>query len=70
MLMTFDCSLILERGDKLTDLNLFCCEKCLSVNIDKTKVMVFNTMEAWVTILEPKFFLEKEKVHTHAPTHT
>ena len=34
----------------------------MAVKIDKTKVMVFNAMEAWVTILEPKFFLGEEKV--------
>ena len=36
--------------------------KGLSVNIDKTKVMVFNTTQAWVTKSEPEFFLGQEKV--------
>ena len=30
--------------------------------MDKTKVMVFNTTQAWVTRLEPEFFLIEEYV--------
>ena len=30
--------------------------------MDKTKVMVFNTTQAWVTRSEPEFFLGEEKV--------
>ena len=37
-------------------------DKGLSVNLDKTKVMVF---QAWIMRSEPEFFLEEEKVaHT------
>ena len=30
--------------------------------MDKTKVIVFNTTQAWVTRSEPEFFLGEEKV--------
>ena len=30
--------------------------------MDKTKVMVFSTTQAWVTRSEPEFFLGEEKV--------
>ena len=33
--------------------------KGLSINLDKTKVMVF---QAWIMRSEPDFFLEEEKV--------
>ena len=46
----------------LNALKLFCTDKGLSINMDKTKVMVFNTTQAWVTRSEPKFFLGEEKV--------
>ena len=32
------------------------------MNMDKTKVMVFNTTQAWVTRSEPEFFSGEEKV--------
>ena len=32
------------------------------VQIDKTKVMVFNTNQGWVTSSEPDFFLGEEMV--------
>ena len=35
--------------------------KDLLVNIDKTKVIVLNTIHAWVMRSEPEFFLEEEK---------
>ena len=36
--------------------------KGLSINMDKTEVMVFNTTQAWVTRSEPEFFSGGEKV--------
>ena len=42
--------------------------KVLSVNLDKTEVMMFNTTQAWVTRLEPEFFGEEKEMHN--PTHT
>ncbi len=46
----------------LNALKLFCTDKDLSVNLNKTKVMVFNTTQAWVTRAEPEFFFGDEKV--------
>ena len=46
----------------LNALKLFCTDKGLSINMDKTKVMVFNTTQAWVTRSEPEFCLGEEKV--------
>ena len=46
----------------LNALKLFCTYKGLSINMDKTKVMVFNTTQAWVTRSEPEFFWGEEKV--------
>ena len=46
----------------LDALIVFCTDKGLSINMDNTKVMVFNTTQAWVTISKPKFFLGEEKV--------
>ena len=44
--------------------------KNLSINIDKTKVMVFNTTQAWVTRSKPEFFLGEKKVaYTCSFTH-
>ena len=40
----------------------FCMSKGLCINLDKTKVMVFNATEAWTTRSKPKFFLGEEKV--------
>ena len=37
-------------------------DKGLLINMDKTKVMVFNTTQAGVTRSEPKFFLGEKKV--------
>ena len=44
-------------------------DKDLLINLDKTKVMVFNTTQAWVTRSEPEFFLGEEKWHTHDSEH-
>ena len=46
----------------LNALKVFCTNKGLLVNKDKTKVMVFNTTQAWVTRSEPEFFLGEKKV--------
>ena len=46
----------------LNALKLFCTDKELFVNLNKTKVMVFNTTQAWVTRAEPEFFFGDEKV--------
>ena len=43
----------------LNALKLFCMDKSLSINMDKT---VFNTTQAWVTRSELEFFLGEEKV--------
>ena len=54
----------------LNALKLFCTDKGLSINMDKTKVMVFNTTQAWVTRSELEFFLGGEKVeYTHSYTY-
>ena len=50
-----------ELQRHLNALKLFCMDKGLSINMDKTKVMVFNPTQAWVTrhtqhILEPCCF--------------
>ena len=37
----------------LNALKLFCTDKDFSINLNKTKVMVFNTTQAWVTRVEP-----------------
>ena len=37
-------------------------DKRLSINMDKTKMMVFNTTEAWVIRSETEFFLGEEKL--------
>ena len=52
----------------LNALKLFCTDKGLSIDMNKTLVMVFNTIQACVTRSEPEFFLGLEKVayrHTH-----
>ena len=36
-------------------------DKGLSISLDKTKVTVFNTTQAWVTRSKPDFFLGKGK---------
>ena len=36
--------------------------KVLSVNLDKTEVMMFNTTQEWVIRSEPEFFLGEEKM--------
>ena len=46
----------------LNALKLFCTDKGLSINMDKTKVMVFNTNQTWVTRSEPEVFLGEDKV--------
>ena len=46
----------------LNSLKLFCTDKGLSISMNKTKVMVFNTTQAWVIRSEPEFFLGEEKV--------
>ena len=46
----------------LNALKVFCTDKGLSINMDKTKVIMFSTTQAWVTRSEPEFFLEEEKV--------
>ena len=46
----------------LSALKVLCTDKGLLINMDKTKVMVFNTIQAWVTRLEQEFFLGEEKV--------
>ena len=38
-----------ELQRHLNAIKLFCMDKGLSINMDKTKVMVFNTSQAWVT---------------------
>ena len=41
----------------------------MSVNLDKTKVMLFNFIEAWTMKLELEFFLgEEEMAYTWAYT--
>ena len=55
----------LSRGTTKTSKylkKLLCTDKDLSINMDITKVMVFNTTQAWVTKSEPNFFLGEEKV--------
>ena len=45
-------------------------DKGMIINIYKTKVMVFNTTQAWITRSEPKFFLGEENVaHIHSYTY-
>ena len=34
----------------------------MTVNLDKTKVIVFNINQVWVTRSEPRFFFGQEKV--------
>ena len=58
MLMTFYCSPTLGRDDNL----ILLLWKCLSVNIDRTKVMVFNITGDTVTRSEPELLLGEEKV--------
>ena len=52
-----DKSLLVSSSDDL----LFFRDKGMLINIDKTKVMVFNTTYTWVTSSEPEFFLGEEK---------
>ena len=52
----------------LNALKLFCMGKGLSINMDKTKVIVFNTTQAWVRRSEPEF-LGEEKVE-YTPSYT
>ena len=42
----------------------------LLTNLCKTKIMVFNTTQTWVTIKETKSFSERKRWHAHFPTHT
>ena len=44
-------------------------DRGLPVNLDKSKVLVFNTTQARVMISEPDFFMGKKKM-PHFPTHT
>ena len=46
----------------LNTLKIFCTNKGLSSNMDKSKVMVLNTTQAWVTRSEPELILREEKV--------
>ena len=46
----------------LNALKSFCTDKDSSVNLNKIKVMIFNTTQAWVTRAEPEFFFGDEKV--------
>ena len=46
----------------LNTLKSFCTHNGLSINLDKTKVMVFSTTQAWVTRSEPEFLLAEENV--------
>ena len=44
-------------------------DKDLLINLDKTKVMVFNTTQACEIRPETEFFLGEEKWHTHDSEH-
>ena len=44
-------------------------DRGLLVNLDKSKMLVFNTMQARVVISEPEFFMGKKKM-PHFPTHS
>ena len=44
-----------------TNPRLFRTNKGSSINMDKTKMMVFNTTQAWVTRSKQEFFLGEEK---------
>ena len=60
IVLIFDSPEELQRH--LNALKLLCMDKDLSINMDKTKAMVFNTTQAWVTRSEPEFFSGEEKV--------
>ena len=42
----------------------------LSINMDKTKAMMFNTTQAGLTRSETKFLGEEKVAYTHTPTIT
>ena len=46
----------------LNTIKSFCIDKYLLVNLDITKVIVFNIPQNWVRRSEPDFFLGEEKV--------
>ena len=66
MVNAYDIVLISEntQGLKrhLNDFKIFCTDKFLLINIDKSNMMVFNTTQAWVTRSEPEFFLGEEQL--------
>ena len=47
------------KGHKNT-LNVLCMYISLSINMNKTKMIVFNTTQAWVIKSEQKLFLRKK----------
>ena len=51
-MLVFDSPEALQRH--LNAVKVFCMDKGLSVNIDQTNVMVFNTTQAWVARSEPE----------------
>ena len=51
-----------ELQRHLNALKVLSTDKGLSINMDKIKVMVFNTTQAWLTRSEPDFFLGEENV--------
>ena len=54
IVMIFDSPKGFQRH--LNTLKVFCRDKGLTINMDKTKVMVFNAIPSWVTRSEPEFF--------------
>ncbi|MCO5589452.1 hypothetical protein L7F22_043419 [Adiantum nelumboides] len=51
---------------QLDALQRFCADRDLTVNLGKTKVMVFNTTQAWVTRAEHQFTFRGEMVEQDA----
>ena len=47
-----------------------CTDKGLQINMDKTKVMVFNTTQTWVTRSKSEFFLERRRYDRYYLMHT